>query len=47
MKATSVDDFKELEIWKKQLHDLQDLVNKKINFIIRRINYIESEMKWK
>jgi len=47
MKATTTDDFKELEIWKNMLHDLQEITNSKIDFLIHRINYIESEMKYK
>jgi len=47
MKSTSPDDFKELEIWKNMLHELQDTTNSKIKFLIRRISYIESKMKYK
>lgn len=47
MKSTSSDDFKELEIWKKQLRELQNMVNSKIDFVVHRINYIESSMKYK
>lgn len=47
MKATKPDDFKELELWKKQLYDLQLAFNSKIDFVIHRISYLESSLKYK
>lgn len=46
MKLT-IEEYKELDVWKNELQKLKEVVDNKISFLQHRITYLQDKAKYK